>query len=223
MTDKNTAVSLISKPIPSMRVAVLLIAVACGFAQAQIVQFRPEVTDASGAPVSSIGLGDSFTFTFFVQDLRAAPQGIFSAYTDVFYDEALFAPTGPVTYHDPYLNGQSGDLTTPGIMETVGAVDGISVLGGEELPVFSVPMVSLGVEGIGSFDLAHPDAGAVFATTVFGLNVEVDAADIQFLSADLSVVVPEPGTFGLFAIGAVVLLSRRRVRRSANFRQSNRG
>ncbi len=47
---------------------------------------------------------------------------------------------GPLTYGDDYQNGKSGDTSQAGLIDEVGAADGLNRLGPDELLLFAVPV-----------------------------------------------------------------------------------
>ena len=62
-----------------------------------LMQFRLEVTDTSGTPISSINVGEDFQLNVYVQDLRAVPYGVFAAFLDVVYSSQYVAVNGSLT------------------------------------------------------------------------------------------------------------------------------
>ena len=74
------------------------------------------------APDTAI-VGQSFVLQGFVQDLRAAPQGVAEAFVNVSYDTSLMSATPPIAHGPQYSGlGASGDTNTPGLINTVGGV-----------------------------------------------------------------------------------------------------
>ncbi len=56
---------------------------------AQVVRFRLEATDVMGIPVSEVVFGNEFFIRVLGDDLSSPPDGIFSAYFDVTFDESI--------------------------------------------------------------------------------------------------------------------------------------
>ncbi len=108
-----------------------------------LVGFRMEITDRSGTPVSSILVGDEFDVRVYVADVAAEPHGVFAAFIDLLYDQQYVAIDGAMTYGAEYPNSRTGDLTTPGVADEIGAVAGTVELGGGEYFLLSVPMQAI--------------------------------------------------------------------------------
>ncbi len=175
---------------------------------AQIVQIRPVMTDTGGTPISTIAVGEEFLLNLFVQDLRADPQGVFSAFADVTYDAGLFGTNGVIVVSPTYSNGVSGEFGDLGLIDELGAVDGITPLGGDEVLLISVVMNSNNVLGTGLFELDPADVLPGSETTVYGLSAVVPSSDIQYLSTSL-MVVPEPVCLGWLLIMLPVVARHR--------------
>jgi hypothetical protein len=99
----------------------------------------------SGALVDSVDIevGETFTAQISVQDGRpvtASDAGIFAAYLDLVYGrDNLQMITDSLTFGASFPNGQSGDLSVPGLVNEAGAFQDISVVtGGAPLTVFTV-------------------------------------------------------------------------------------
>ena len=123
---------------------------------APLLNFRFEVVDANNNIIpdgGSIGVNETFTLNVYVQDLRAVPEGVLSAYLDIDYVAAIFGVTGPIQYSPIYPGGQSGNTSVDGIINEAGAfdnpLDANPVPTGEVL-LFSVPMIAEG-SGLGTF------------------------------------------------------------------------
>ncbi len=99
----------------------------------------------SGALVDSVDIlvGDTLTVQVSVQDGRpivASDAGIFAAYLDLVYGrDNLQMVTDSLTFGASFPNGQSGNLSVPGLVDEVGAFQDLSVVNGSTpLPVFTV-------------------------------------------------------------------------------------
>lgn len=184
-------------------------------AQQAAMQYRPVVTDTFGNMVSEVSSGDDFMLHMYVQDLRGSSPtndfGVFSGFIDVIYDDNLFAPNGDIIYGSHYPFVHRGDLSTPGLMDEVGAVDGIAPfgLGVEEILLFSVPMRANGPMGSGSFVTDPADILPEHETTVYGWNTPVPSSQQMLLTYSLTVV-PEPAALLMTISALVCCLSLRR-------------
>ena len=151
-----------------------------------LVEIRLETTDLAGNVISQVDEGDQFVLRAFVEDLRAVPLGAFSAYLDVEYDAALASVGGSITYGSAYPNGQSGDTSVPGLIDEVGAFDGLSPLGAGEFLLFDVPMTAdaaglLTLSGNPADDLPAHDV------LIFGSNFPVPSSQIDYVSTTLDI------------------------------------
>lgn len=109
----------------------------------QEVQLRLETADLDGDPITTISSGSEFLLKMYAKDIGPAGgfAGVFAAYVDVTYDSALVSPVDTaLTFHEPYVNGQSGVLTTAGLIDEGGAFAGFTQTGALEKLVFSVKM-----------------------------------------------------------------------------------
>lgn len=107
-----------------------------------LMQFRLEVTDTSGTPISSINVGEDFQLNVYVQDLRAVPYGVFAAFLDVVYSSQYVAVNGSLTYGSEYSTQPLGSVATPGLIDEAGAVAGLTELNGGEYLLWSLPMTA---------------------------------------------------------------------------------
>lgn len=153
------------------------------------VQFRLEATDLSGTPIPSIEMGSPFILRAYVQDVRAETEtpGIFSGYLDILFDELLGQPTGPVTFAPEFTNVQSGDLSTPGLIDDAGASTGGATNTQDEYFLFSVPFEAL--MG-GTLTFVGQPATSVREVTVFGSNEAVPAEQIDYGQVSLDIIAP---------------------------------
>lgn len=134
-----------SGDLTSTRVATTTLNVAEPIEDGPLVVFRLEATDGDGQVITSIDSGDTFNLNVYVQDTSPEPrEGVFSAYLDVLWDSALAAVDGTINYSDVYLNGRTGDTSSAGLIDEVGAFDGDQPLGPDERLLFSVPLVTAG-------------------------------------------------------------------------------
>ena len=99
----------------------------------------------SGALVDSVDIevGETLTVQVSVQDGRsvvASDAGIFAAYLDLVYGrDNLQMVTDSLTFGASFPNGQSGNLSVPGLVDEAGAFQDLSVVNGSApLTVFTV-------------------------------------------------------------------------------------
>ena len=107
------------------------------------VQFRLEITNTSGNPLSGpIDVGTVFDVRMFAQDLRTTPDidlGVFSAYMDITFDPLKAERTSdPLVHSSTYSVAPSPipETATAGLIDEFGGTAGsLSPLGGDELLV----------------------------------------------------------------------------------------
>lgn len=155
-----------------------------------VVNFALVFTDENGDPIETVNVGDNFELRVFVQDVRPAdPLGVFSAYMDVFYSgSANPMITGPIDFNeDVYASTQSGDTSTDGLIDELGAVDGISPLRtGDPVLLATVPMTATS-GGMVTATSDPADNNPPNETTVFGLNRVILDTEIIFGTDTLTV------------------------------------
>ncbi len=150
-----------------------------------VVQFRLELTDLTGSPITEIRLGNSFRLNTYVQDMRNdSTGGVFAAFLDIDY-EAAFAGIRPptstqVTYGDKYPDVHRADLTLDGVLNDIGAVSGsLRPIGVDENLLFSVTMLA---EAVGQVNFTGRSASnsPFFDVLVYNSNDVVAPSDISF-------------------------------------------
>ncbi len=113
------------------------------------VAFRLEATDLAGQPIENVLPGDDFYLSVWVSDVRETigPAGVYAAYLDVAYDSGLLdvvsEPSNPlgfdIEFGEDYLNGTSGRVETPGLIDEVGGFQvAYAPLGPGEIQLFHV-------------------------------------------------------------------------------------
>ena len=172
-------------------------------------------TDLNGNPINEIGVGEDFLLSGIVEDIRDNPQGVFSSYADILFDQALVEVTGEIQFGSGFPNAQAGEVQHAGFptIDNLGAVGNLTPPGGGEQELFHVPMRS---KGVGMADLtAVPESEPTYESTLYGMARPVDFGEIAFESAQLRIV-PEPheGLLMLTAF-AMALLTRPRGRHQA--------
>jgi hypothetical protein len=153
---------------------------------------RLEITDALGTPIAGpVAQNSTIHLRGFVEDTRAVPQGVFSAYLDV-----LFTPDqtpGTPTFGPDWPAAQ----TVPGVDES-GAVRHIGALDdgtapvdpGAEVLLFDLPFTMIATGNV-QFSAALPSGGdeVLFPTTLYG-NVTIQPGDVTFISDSITVLPP---------------------------------
>jgi len=114
------------------------------------VQIQLTVTDETGTPIDSIGIGETALLNVVAQDIRPATDlsGVFAAYLDLRYDVDFITPRisrsfpfgFDLRFSDDYPNGKSGSATTLGLLDEVGAFQaGYTPLGPDPRTVVQIP------------------------------------------------------------------------------------
>ncbi len=156
------------------------------------VRIRLETANLFGSPIDSIAPGGEFLLRVFVQDVGTLPQdGVFAAYMDVMYDATLVSVSGPIAYGEHYPNQQSGDTSTPGLIDEAGAFDGLSPLGDGELLLLSVPFQA-NQQGTALFTTDPADLLPAHDTLLFNENSPVPIEQIEFGSTQLQIIAGDP-------------------------------
>lgn len=166
-----------------------------------------EILDLSGAPISQVPVGGQFQLAVSVQDLRDGPAdlaGIWAAYLDVLFDRTrvspAFDPTNPlgfqITFEDAYPSGQSGDISTPGLLNEVGAFGGMVAPGSNKLTLFRAVFTATAagnVDFLGDPADVRPDHDVLY----FEPPEAVPLGDIRYGFASVMVVNPGYGLTSL--------------------------
>ena len=157
-----------------------------------LMQFRLEVVDDSGNPISTAEVGQQIQLRGFIQDLRDGGTGLFAAYVDVEYDESLaMVPSGSaIEFTSEFPNSPSGDTSVAGLIDEVGAfIDGTSGAGNQEQLLFTVRL-DLTSAGNLTFTTNAADILPAHETLFFDPDTAVDPGDVMFGSAELTIVAP---------------------------------
>lgn len=99
------------------------------------VSFRLAAVNNSGAPLTSLQIGQTFKLQVYTQDLREDAQGVFSAYLDLLYNADLIELVGtpPVTFQTPYTNTPTFSTALTGVINEMGAfANSLTQLGPDE-------------------------------------------------------------------------------------------
>lgn len=147
-----------------------------------------DLTDLNGNVITSASVGQSFKVQVYVNDLREAAQGVFSAFLDLIYNSTLIEldGTNPITRGTVYTNTATGDTTTAGLVNELGGVSNTTApLGGGRKLLAEVRLKTKAV-GTATFTAENADGtGAEFL--VYGSNIPVAVSRINFDTASLSV------------------------------------
>lgn len=170
--------------------------------EGEVLSVRLEITDLDGNVITTAGVGDEFQVRTYIQDLRDGDeaQGVFAAYLDVTYDDQLASVTASPVFGTTYANGRSGDISTSGLIDEVGAFAGGTPLLGDEYLLFTVNMRA-DAEGALTIGSNAADVLPIRETLFFGTLDPVTEADIDFGSAQLQIgsVVPDTPDLVQFA------------------------
>ena len=163
-----------------------------------IVQLRLEVVDEFGNPTTEVNVGDDFRLQIFVLDLRATAAGVFSAYTDVNFDEDLASPF-EITHGTSY--GQGGVPNTiidppqtvsdvhpmPGLLDEVGSfAASIAPLGPTERLLLSIDFLA-DASGTLNFTTDPADLTSVHEVGLYNLDGAVADDQIDFGSTSVTI------------------------------------
>ena len=151
-----------------------------------VAEYRLEVINANGNVVNTVSVGDTFTLVAYVRDVQQSPEGVFSAYIDVDYPAALATPDGAIVHSSTYPSGTSGTNTTPGLLDEVGGVDGLTPLGGNEFEVFRQQFTA-SAPGSLDFQSNATEDQVQHPTLIFNDNVNLPTNQIIFGSTTVSV------------------------------------
>ncbi len=151
-----------------------------------LVQFRLATTDLDGNEIDTISLNEQFILRGLVQDLRDVATGVFAAYADVNYPTGSADVQGPIAFGPNYDNGQSGDASIDGLIDEVGAFDGIERLGPDEALLFSVVMRAT-QEGVLEFETSPADIIPQHNVLLYDMEDEVPTDQIEYRSIEILV------------------------------------
>ena len=149
-----------------------------------------QLADDGGAPLppgATLDIGQEFQLQAFVQDAQADPNGIAAAYLDVFYDLNLVEVSGPIMFGPFYSNIQSGNTSTPGLIDEVGAF-------GQALPpanpgdpqlLFSIALTALDV-GFVEF-VADPADAPDHQVLEYTSDTPIPPASVNYVGTSINI------------------------------------
>lgn len=167
-------------------------------------QFRLELSDLAGQPITSLQAGEEFYLNAYVADLRSKPQGVFAAYLDLAFDAGRIVTAGSVEFGSVYKNGRGSGGSVPGLLDEVGGFSGsIRPLGAGEFLLFRAPFRA---EAAGTVSFLAEPATSMPRSVVllYGEYAPLASERIDFGSASLDVLGPRDSSledFGSPAAG----------------------
>jgi HAMP domain-containing protein len=158
--------------------------------------------------------------------VTASDAGIFAAYLDLVYGrDNLQMITDSLTFGASFPNGQSGDLSVPGLVNEAGAFQDISVVtGGAPLTVFTVDFRGLnpGITTVQadpadvSSDSPVPGTSPLHDTLTINPAAAVAHNDINFKALTVGVTSGSEGEYDINQDGAVTPLDALNIINSLN-------
>ncbi len=166
------------------------VSVAVAQAVTKVAELSLSITDATAGrqPITTLHVGDNFYLRGSVRDLRTSTvQGVYALFADLNYDPAKVQVTGAVEFNGGYLVATSGDTTTSGLVNEVGAVSSstVPINAGLKL-MFEIPMKVL-AGGQFSFTTDPADVFPAHDVLLFGQDPPVPTAAVKYGSLTLSV------------------------------------
>ncbi len=147
------------------------------------------VINMDGNPVGSINAGEMFQVEVLVQDLTDAARGVFSAYLDATYDASLVTLVGAIDFNDSvYASAQKGDTSVPGLVDELGAVDGISFLNTGDPVLLATLTFQANNAGDAIFDGDPADIVPPNDTILYGSSIRVKPGEMTFISDSVMIV-----------------------------------
>jgi hypothetical protein len=161
------------------------------------VGYQLEVTTLGGTAVSAVEVGQDFKVSAYAQDLRANPQGVFAAYLDVAFNQAMAHPSGGISHTgSSYANGLSGDTLTLGTLDEAGGFSGLTTLGAGRKLIFSEVFHADAVGNV-TFSGNPADLSPGHDTLVYGSNSVVGPSQILYGQTVLHILASAKPTAGL--------------------------
>ena len=146
------------------------------------------IVDTSGNPITSATIGQTFKVQVLVEDLRADVSGVFAAYLDMLYNNALVEPTGsdPIGHGTVYTNTKLGNTATTGVIEELGGVANSNSPLGEGAKVLAEVTMRSKAAGQAIFTTNQPE-GSGTEFLIYGRNAAVPFGQVNFGSVALSI------------------------------------
>ena len=150
------------------------------------VSFSFDFTDLNGTPIAAAETGSFFLVGLYAEDLSPVPNGVYSAYIDMVYDSSLMRIVSGPSFVSPFVNGQSGITTQPGIIDEWGSFAGLQPTGSGRQLVSTVQFLATaaGSSLVGS---GRADISPLHDVHVYGTNTTVIPELIEFGSLTISI------------------------------------
>ncbi|MDA1054817.1 MAG: S8 family serine peptidase [Planctomycetota bacterium] len=104
------------------------------------VRFRLAAVDFQGAPINSIEVGEQFQLNLYAEDTRQVPEGLYTSYVDVGFDEQLASALAITSWGSDFGSNRTGSVGSGVIDEGGGrSGSGTPTSGGERF-LFSAVM-----------------------------------------------------------------------------------
>lgn len=145
--------------------------------------------DSSGAPITTVAVGQNFKVQVFVQDLRPGDEakGVFSAYADLIFDSNVVEPiaTNPIT-HGVFPNSPGGTVRTGVVDELGGLTQNTSAFTDGQKYLLAEVTFRAKTAGNAGLLLDPPD-DSLSDVLLFQTTSEVPASEISFGSSNFAV------------------------------------
>ncbi len=175
-----------------------------GTAAPPLVKIQLTTTDLAGNAIMTIPVGSEFLVQATVQDLRPngldpfnnpLVRGVFSAYMDLTYAQSMTSlAANPLVFGPAYPNDQSGNTSVPGLIDEVGAFDGVSSLGTAPKVLFTAKFHA-DAAGIAAFNLDPADLLPAHQILVYGNDTVGESSfvaldQVNFVGASINISAP---------------------------------
>ncbi len=154
--------------------------------QPMLVSYTLSFRDMNGNPITEVAVGETFKLRLSATDLRTVPEGVFSAFADILYNQTLIEAVGtnPFTFL-PGILDLAGDVATPGLINEVGGTRTSIESPGETLNIVDI---TLRAKAIGQATFTTESADAPGSDTALLLRSgAVPLNQILYNSASLAI------------------------------------
>jgi hypothetical protein len=174
---------------PIQRAATVTVHIQPGDMADDIVRYRIQTVNLAGTPTNTVLVGDQFKLQVHVTDLRVpgSLRGIAAGFLDVLYDFTAVSIAGPLEFGPKYLNVQSGNIITPGLIDEAGAFQtSISLpVGSDEELLFEI-LMNANVRGDAIFTGDPADIVPFSDTLTFEPPEKIDIPQQFFVNTPLN-------------------------------------
>jgi cyclophilin family peptidyl-prolyl cis-trans isomerase len=157
--------------------------------QAQLVKFYVVVTDLQGNEITQIEQGEDFLVLVRVEDVRATPEGVFSAYADMTYDATKVTAVPPITFGNSFPNARSGSATTAGLIDEAGGTGNLTALGDGAFTLYTTRFTATAL-GVVNFASNPADDTTFHPVLLWNVGAVIPNTQITQAADSLTVVVP---------------------------------